>query len=226
MRQSIILVNASPRTEGKSSSDVFLTMLDNRIVKGDIHIKKINVLHSINKQMTKQDFEIIFQANAIVFAFPLYFFCIPGLLMRFLDDYYQFYQKKEKQYKGTKIYAIVNCAFPEPNINEEAVRIIKSFCRHIKADFRFGILIGGGRMITMTKDAFFMRKTISNLEHALDFMANDAINGGHSILENVLISPNFPKRLYYFLVERLFTNLAKKNGLKRKDLYQKPYLKV
>ncbi|MDI6706623.1 MAG: NAD(P)H-dependent oxidoreductase [Bacillota bacterium] len=163
------------------------------------------------------------QADAVIIAFPLYVFCLPGILMRFLEDYYKFYAESGKVKDNAKVYAIINCGFPEPEINQEAVRVIRSFCRHINADFRFGVLVGGGGMMLAAKDAPFMKKTLSKLDNAFlaiakDMQSNDCVN-----TDNIYIAMNFPRRLYFFMGDRGWAFAARKNGLKKKDLYRKPY---
>lgn len=223
MSQNVVLISASPRVDDTTASGALISMVSDRIRSDNINKTTIDVRHSIIKHQTMQNFETIYNADAIVLAFPLYFFCVPGLLMRFMEDYFHYYKEKGKSGKNPKIYAIVNCGFPEAGINEEAVRVIKSFSSHIGAEFRFAILIGGGGMTVSAKDAPFMKKTIAGLEKAMDLMAIDAINENHAPCEDVLISPNFPRRLYFFMGSKGFTHTARKNGLSKKDICRKPY---
>ena len=90
------------------------------------------------------------EADALLIVFPLYFFCLPGMLTQYLDDYAQFIGVKGKT---QKVYTIVNCGFPEPEINTEAIRVMQSFSRHVGASFRFGIGFGSGGMILGAQQA-------------------------------------------------------------------------
>ena len=72
-----------------------------------------------------------------------------------------------------KVYAVVNCGFPEPGINLEAVRVIRSFSQHINAQFRCGVLIGGGAMLREARNAPFMKKSIKSLNDAFAAIARD-----------------------------------------------------
>lgn len=144
--------------------------------------------------------------------------------MRFLEDYHKFYIQHGKAAVNAKVYAIVNCGFPEPEINLEAVRVIRSFCHHVNAHFRFGVLIGGGGMLVGAKNAPFMKKSIRNLNDALLTIAKDIESNDLIIVDNIKIAMNFPRRLYLFMGDRGWHALARKNGLKKKDLYKRPYL--
>ena len=223
MSRSIVFLSASPRPDSETASGTYLSMLGSRIRADQAQKATIDVRRSLAGGRTDQDFKALAQADSIVIAFPLYFFCLPGMLMRFLEDYHRFYLEAEKPAQKQKVYAIVNCGFPEAGINEEAVRVIKSFSDYIGADFRFGIQIGGGGMIIGTKDAPFMKKTIAELDRAMDELVKDIFWDGRAPCENFFITPNFPRRLYFFMGTNGFIHSGRKNGLRKKDLYRKPY---
>lgn len=154
--------------------------------------------------------------------------------MRFLEDYYAYYAQRSSQ-KGTEsektaaVYAVVNCGFLEAGINREAVRVIGSFSRSTRNLFRFGVMIGGGGMLYGAKDAPFMRKTMTELNNAFkriaqDIRLNDAqVASDAPAPADIEITMNTPRWLYNFMGNRGWFALARKNGLKRKDLYRKPY---
>jgi hypothetical protein len=220
--KNIVLINGSPKVNETSTSKFLAEALGARIDPATANQSFINIRQSISRHRTEQDFATISKADTIIIAFPLYIFCLPGILIRFLEDYYNFYLENGRV-ENTKVYAIVNCGFPEPGINLEAVRVIRSFCRHIKADFRFGILIGGGGMLLEARDAPFMRKTIKELEQAFASIVEDIAGDALQAMDNINIAMNFPRRLYFFMGHRGWVSLARKNGLKKKDLYRRPY---
>ncbi|HWP97328.1 MAG TPA: NAD(P)H-dependent oxidoreductase [Syntrophomonadaceae bacterium] len=221
--KNIVLINASPKVNEPSTSEYLVDAIGKHIDDATTNKFFINVRHSIAKHKTREDFETIFNADAVIIAFPLYIFCMPGILTRFLEDYYKFYIERGEATSNVKVYAIVNCGFPEPEINLEAIRVIKSFCYHINAHFRFGILIGGGGMLHGAKDAPFMKKTLTNLNDAFLTIAKDIENVELNKLENLSIAVNFPRRLFFFMGNRNWYAWARRNGLKKKDLYRKPY---
>lgn len=223
MSCNIVLISASPKVNQESASKFIISMLENRIGNADVSKANIDVRESFSKNTVKQAYEVMSKADAVVFAFPLYFFCLPGILMRFLEDYYHYYLENVEAAHKPKIYAIVNCGFSESGINSEAVRVVKSFSNHINAEFRFGILIGGGGALVGAKDAPFMKKTMSLFENSLDKIINDIIGDDHQECENIEITVNIPRWLYMFMAGKGFTMTGRKNGLKKKELYRKTY---
>ncbi len=222
--RSIVLIDGSPKIKESSLSKHLAEMAGSYIDNSYAEKTYINVRQSMIKHITQSDFEKMSEAEAIIITFPLYIFCMPGILTRFLQDYYQFFLIQGKTSNNPKVYAIVNCGFPEPEINFEAVRVIRSFCLHINANFRFGIMIGGGGMLIDALDAPFMKKTLDKLSNSFITIAKDIKTNSVERLNNINITMNFPGWLYLFMASRGWFSMARQNGLKKKELYNKPYL--
>lgn len=222
--KNVVLISASPKINEESLSKFLLTFAEKQMAANGVHTEHVDVRESISKKQTEHNFEMMQKADALVLVFPLYVFCLPGILMRFLQDYVSYCKQHETTVKDVKVYAVVNCGFPEPNINEEAVHVIKSFSRNIGASFRFGVMIGGGGMMLGTKDAPFMKKTIESMNNAFKKMAEEIQSQKYPETENISIPLNFPRKLYLFMGSKGWVFSAKKNGLKKSDLYRKPYL--
>jgi len=223
--KSIVFIDASPKVIRESASKYLVEMVASQI---DNAVTKtfINVRQSLSKRKTHEDFELLSRADAVIIAFPLYIFCVPGILTRFLQDYYQYLIEHGKVASSSKVYAIINCGFPEPEINLEAARVIRSFCQHVNAHFRFGVLIGGGGLLLGAKGAFFMKKTVRRLNETFLTIAKDIQRDDLPTMDNVAIQMNFPRRLYFFMGDKSWVSMARKSGLHKKDLYGKPYREV
>lgn len=213
--KKLVILNGSPRADELTTSGTISELAERKFSSEKWNVKRINVRKSL-KGDTTPDFEAIREADAILFVFPLYFFCVPGMLMRFMEDYAA-YSAQNKGKASQKVYTIVNCGFPEPGINTEAVRVIKSFSRHTGAQFGLGVCIGGGGMVGPAKDAPFMKKLLAGLDEALLRMAKGESG------EDVMLAPSFPRWLYFMGGNVGWNQMAKKNGLKKQDLYRKPY---
>ena len=219
----ITLINGSPRTVEDSTSHS-LILLQEKIFKMDGNkVFHVNARKSITSGNRIQDFETILKADVVVITFPLYVYCLPGVLTRFLQEFYKYVKTQPDQMVQKKIYAVVNCGFPEAGINEDAVKVVQNFSQHIDADFRYGIMIGGGGMIGQTLNLPFMKRIRTQLNK--DFLeVYDDIHGSNiTAVENKSIEIKITRWLYYFMGERGWIFSAKKNGLKKKDLYRKPY---
>lgn len=223
--KKVVLINGSPKIKAEESlSEKLIHLLEDRMPGSGIDAYKINARESLKKGRTYEDFNRMLEADAIVFVFPLYIFCLPGVLMRFLQDFYSFFKQSKGWKKKVRLYTIVNCGFPEAYINEEAVGVIQSFGRQTGADFGFGVMIGGGGMVVSTLELPFMKKTKDELEQAFDYIAEDILKDTHVARDNVSLELKFNHKLYYFMGDRGWYASAKKNGLKKKDLYSRPYL--
>jgi len=223
--KNVVLVSASPKINEQSVSQQFLQMAGSKIDTTEFNKTFIDVRKSMTTHNLSEDFETLSKADAIIISFPLYVFCMPGILTRFLVDYYNYFTESGNARNNVKVYAIVNCGFPEPEINLEAVRVIKSFSQHINAAFRFGVLIGGGPMMFAAKDAPFMKKAVQKLSDAFLSIVADINNENFTEMASIKIGVNFPfsRRLYFFMGNRGWISMARKNGLQKKDLYKKPY---
>ncbi len=223
--KNIVFIQASPKINEPAVSQMFLEMAMDKFDESVFNKEYINVRQSISRHTQNNAFELLSRADAIIMAFPLYFFCLPGMLMSFLQDYSKFHQENNLQNNKTRIYAIVNCGFPEPQINLEAVRVIESFSRHIGSDFRFGIQIGGGPMMLSphVMKAPFLKSTAQSLDKAFSVIAADVADENQISEKYINIEFNFSRRIYFFMAEKGWTSLAKRNGLSKKELYKKPY---
>lgn len=224
--KNIAYIYGSPKMDKFSCSKEFLGSV---MAKFDDSYNKIyiDVPRSIIKNTENDDFEKLINADAFILCFPLYFYCVPGVLMRFLQDYYKFYNENVNHKEGVKIYAIVNCGFPEANICSEAVKVIESFSRHIHADFRFGIMTGCGGMMIGAKNAPFMKETENRLDSSFSAIEKD-ICSENKISEKYIgisipVTGFFKKHLFYSLMAHMWNSDAAKNGLKKADIYKKPY---
>lgn len=224
--KNIAFIYGSPKMDKSSCSKEFL---DSVMEKFDDSYNKIYIdaPKSVINNTENDDFERLIDADAFILCFPLYFFCVPGVLMRFLQGYYKFYTENRNHNEGVKIYVIVNCGFPEANICTEAVRVIESFSRQIHADFRFGIMSGCGGMMIGAKNAPFMKKTENRLYSSFSAIEED-ISCKNKIGEkyidiSVPVSGFFKKHLFYLLMAHMWNSDAAKNGLRKADIHRKPY---
>ncbi|AGK95313.1 NAD(P)H-dependent oxidoreductase [Clostridium pasteurianum] len=221
--KNVCFVNGSPK--GKEAISLHFLEVLNNLIDGNEDCKYfIDVKTSTKGNNLEGDFEKMAKADAIIISFPLYVYCLPGVLMRFLEQYYLFLKNKSEFNKEVKVYAIVNCGFPEPEINNEAIRVIQNFCNRLNLNWRFGISIGCGPFVAATKDVPIMNKSSRNINMALLKMTKDIENNVDSKKENILIKPSFPKSLLLRMGGSVWIKIAKKNGLNKFDLYKRPYV--
>ena len=143
---------------------------------------------------TAQAYASMASAHAIIVIFPLYFFCMPAMLTRFLQDYVSAYPQPSA---CAKVYAIVNCGFPEPEINREAMRVIDCFVRRAGFVFSGGVMVGCGGMIFAAKDAPFMKPVFEAINRLFLQAKAGLPLGNADEPEIVSVAAKFPRALYF-----------------------------
>ena len=224
-KRTIVLLSASPKTNQEFAVSEFLSKrAENQLQNEQFIVNLINVRHALLHQETKSAFEAMQRADSVLLFFPLYFFCMPALLTRFLQDYYTSLSAEEMSASSAKVYAFINCGFPETDINFEAIRVIESFSSHVGMNFRFGVMIGGGGMMLASMDAPFIKAAHEKIDRVIACVQAEVLTGEIKQVETISIALKFPRKLYFLGGNFGWKSAARKNGLKTKDLYRKPYL--
>ena len=219
--QTIVFVSASPKVDQTGAVSAFLAQRGKSAVCDErILAKTIDVRHAMLHHQTEAAYAEMQEADAIVFLIPLYFFCLPAMLTRFLQDFACQYPASNRD---CSVYAIVNCGFPEPEINEEAMRVMECFALQTGRLFLGGVMVGGGGMVFAAKDAPFMRPVFEQIDRLFARVRQDVISASKSELIITQAAPKFPKRLYFFGGNAGWISTARKNNLRKRDLYRTPY---
>ncbi len=218
--KKVILINGSPRTEEKTTSAEITGQLEKMLRKPETETYTIRVRKSLNSA-PESDYEKMAAADAIVFTFPLYYFCLPGMVMGYLQNFEMYCREHKIHPQAAKVYAVINCGFPEPEINTEAARVISCFCMHMGMQFRFAILIGAGPVIFQQMPPAV--KARKQLDTAMLQIADDIGSNADIMHENISIQVKFPQWLYYFFGSLGWKQDAKRNGLTVKDMYRQVY---
>jgi multimeric flavodoxin WrbA len=203
-----LLVNGSPKPQG-SASAIILDALRERM--GD-------AVETVTYHAAQQDAERFMQAaqgcDALVFAFPLYADGIPSHLLRLLDEAQHAVAQAAPR---AKVYAVVNNGFYEGQQNILALEMMRSFCDCANLAWGRGIGVGGGGMMGA---APIGHGPLKRLGLALDALAA-AILAGEAAPDD-LLDPAFPRFLYHAAAHSGWRAQAKRNGLKPRQLYDRP----
>ncbi|MDD4311218.1 MAG: NAD(P)H-dependent oxidoreductase [Eubacteriales bacterium] len=217
----VILLSASPKVDQSwAVSEILAKRGEMQLKNEQIDATLINVRHAIMHHETLPAFENMQEADAIVLVFPLYFFCLPGMLTRFLQD---FSTKEAKEKKDCAVFAIVNCGFPEPELNLEAMRVVEQFTLQTGRVFGGGVMIGCGGMFISTQKAPFMKQVMAELDSVFERVRRYTEDSSSIEAKIIATAPKFPRKLYFFAGNAGWKSTARKNHLTRKDLYRTPY---
>jgi hypothetical protein len=219
--KKVVLASASPKVDQDWAVSAFLAKYgSDKLQQTGLSVETIKVRHTLMHHETDQAFETLQRADAIVLIFPLYFFCLPAMLTRFLQDFVAKYPIADHT---THVYAIVNCGFPESDINMEAMRVVECFAKQTNRSFLGGVMIGGGGMVIGAKDAPFMRPIFELIDGLFARVARDVLSGQPEPMQIAEASPKFPKWLYFVGGNAGWHSMARKHHISPKDIRKKPY---
>lgn len=216
--KNIILLNGSPRTGGSTSMNL-LNLLKKRC-NADCKTTVVEAAKSLQHHRQSEDYEKMEQADAIVLAFPLYVYCLPGALTEFLLGYSEYLSRTGKPAEQ-KIFAFINCGFPESRINKDAAHVVQRFCEEIHAAYRFSVMIGSGGMLQPLKKLPQVNAAWGLIGSACDKMICNIAGKEH--LQDIHIELKVPKKLFFFIAQTNFKVIAKRSGVTGKQLYRRPY---
>ncbi len=186
--KNICLINGSLRGK-EASSLVFLNYINGMLADTEFNKDIINVRAKVKESYPEDILKTISYADAIIMVFPLFTYGIPGALMRLLEDFYQ-YAKGNDYNKAARIYIVVNCGFPRPEIMAELIRVMKNFCRRLSLNWRFAICMGGGPIAAKT-----VKVPLLNMKYkrAFSAIASDIKNSDTGQKDNYFIKPIIPE---------------------------------
>lgn len=209
----IALINGSPKFKN-SASGYILKELKNLLKNDDNTIYE----YCFRKpQLDDKEISELTKCNTLIFAFPLYVDAIPSHLISCFIKLEQLFSELNE--KDINVYALVNCGFYEGHQNRIALEIMENWSFKAGLNWKQGIGIGAGGMITATESIPLGHGPKKNLGKALKKISENILKNSPG--QNIFITANFPRFLYKFSAEMGWKQLIKKNGLQKKDLFLK-----
>lgn len=156
------------------------------------------------------------KTETIVLCMPLYVDGLPAQVIRLMETF-------RKEYCGGKawIYILANMGLYESKQLRNLFEAVKQWCSEMDFEYCGGLGISAGELVgtlidQRSFDKISNKKVIEGIEHLAR-----AIN--HEVkMEDVFAEPHhFPRWLYIALANTNWNRLAKKAGIKPKDLYRK-----
>jgi len=209
----ISIINGSQKSK-ESNSGLILNKL-NKLISTDHEIKNYKLgAKGFPEKILKE----IGSGDIIVLAFPLYVDSIPTNMLKMLIELEKYIKKEPTQ--NTIIYTIINNGFYEGKQTHIAFEIIENWCERSCVKFGGGIGQGAGETIGFVKNMPFTGFIFYNLEHALELLAKKMES--KEPYNVTYLSPLLPRFLWRIMAHHFFWYpLARKNKLKRKDLFRK-----
>lgn len=176
--KDVLLVNGSLRGE-KATSLIFLKNFAEPLDPEEFRTTTYSIGITNDRPTPEYILTALSKTDAVVFSFPLYAYTTPAAFTKFLEDYYFFRREQaggaydigghrgkgsgvgpdSREHaqpdrpagKAPKVYAFVNCGYAVPGVNREALQVMRHFCSRTGMEWRFGVAIGGGLIVAMTR---------------------------------------------------------------------------
>jgi hypothetical protein len=193
--KNVCLVNGSP--SGRTATSlVFLKDLDNFLDDTVFQKEYVSCNLKAGDKSHAPVIDAMAGSDALIFSFPLYAYTLPAPFTKLLEDYYR--QVRDRQIKGgpARVYAIVNSGYPVPGVNAEALRVMRNFCKRAGLAWRFGVAIGGGLVVAMTRNVPLINRKLRNV---YVLIKADILGNGTAALDDISIKPVIPKRMMIYM---------------------------
>ncbi|MBR6957208.1 MAG: hypothetical protein IKH73_02045, partial [Erysipelotrichaceae bacterium] len=167
-------------------------------------------MNRMNELMT-----MLKDAETLILCMPLYVDGLPSQLIRFM-------QKCEAEYQGCKkkVYILANMGLYESSQLINLFSSVKKWCARMSFEYCGGLGASAGELLgALARSIPLAKGPGKNTAEGLDKLA-EAINN-HASVNDIFVEPfMFPRRLYILIANRNWNNLARKNGIRPKDLYR------
>lgn len=203
----IALINGSPKVNNSASG----TLLED--IKGYLGEKAELIEFGFHSPVISGDaIEALAQADAWVFAYPLYVDGIPGHLLSCLIQL----EEARIQNPQIRIYGVVNCGFYEGIQAELALQLLQNWCTKSGFLWSGGIGVGGGGGLAMMPKLQPGQGPKAPIDKALESLSEIILK--KEAQDNKYVSVAFPRFLYKLGAQIGWRQMIKANGGKTRDL--------
>ncbi|TVR67492.1 MAG: hypothetical protein EA427_13555 [Spirochaetaceae bacterium] len=237
---NIAVINGSPRGESASSREV-ISILE-RLGGADLQWTGVSRLDLLPEDQLEQRVEELCRAPVLLVTAPLYIDGLPATTIRALERYRKAclhrYGKRDGhvpeggrvpegghpvQTGGQRVFAVVNCGFYEGSQNRHALEMVEHFCRESGLTWCGGVGIGTGEMIRGLKEvplrAGVRRPVVAALQRLVEAIG---LPGGR-LEENLYTQHRLPWWMYRLLGQLGWRRQARRNGVRRGALHDRPH---
>ncbi len=141
-----LFINCSPKKRFCASA--YFIALQRLFVRGEKATEKLRTPADHARIL-----ERLRDAQAVVFALPLYVDGIPSHVLRFMEEMEAFCKRNELR---LTLYCIANNGFIEGRQNEPLMQSFEHFCSRADLTWGGGVGIGGGVMLNVTRIVFWV----------------------------------------------------------------------
>ena len=210
---NVCFINGSPKRQNSNSS-YFINELC-KLFNDNVKTKEYFISNLMRDRALLEE---IIQYDKIVFVSSLYVECLHSSMLDFMYAFEDFIKAKDNI--KLDVYGIVNCGFIEGTHNKTTLDIMENYCKRLNLNWHFGIGIGGGEFMTLSKSLplnSFIKRPVYN---SLLALKKSIENNSDIESDNILVNAKIPKIIFKFTGDNHWKFLAKKNKLTVKDIYK------
>ena len=206
----VVLLNGSMRAENGNSARLARRLKDHLQAEAEIIDLKgfLNDLPGL--------VETLEDADAVVLCVPLYVDGLPSQVIRFMETF-------EEKYRGEpkKIYVLANMGLYESRQLVNLFEAARQWCVRTGAAFGGGLGVSAGELLgTLIEITPFGKGPAKKAAAGIVRMAQ-AVDGGRRMKIALAEPVRFPRWLYIRIANAGWRGMAKKNGIRPKDLYRR-----
>lgn len=206
----IALINGSPKGKNSASHTLLEDVKEYLGQRADVATYLCNT-----PVISQENIEKLVQADAWVFAYPLYVDGIPGHLLSCLS----LLEQARIQKPQICVYGIVNCGFYEGEQADLALKILQNWCKKTGFAWGGGIGVGGGGGLDMMPRMESGKGPKAPIEKSMEELANAILK--KKTRDNEYVSVAMPRFLYQMGAQMGWRQQIRANGGKVRDLRRK-----
>ncbi len=204
----VLLLNASMRSENGNSAKLARKLRS--------RISEESEIIDLKQYLNKPDelLGLLEHFSTIVLCMPLYVDGLPSQLLRFMETVQHKYHGSSK-----RIYVLANMGLYESKQLGNLFSSVSEWCNKMHFSYCGGLGISAGELIGVLMQHIPFKigptKTISKKMDQLASAISNRLLAGEMYAEPFC----FPRFLYIFVANTNWNRIAKKNGIRPKDLY-------
>lgn len=205
----LILLNASMRYANGNSAKL-AAQLDRQLTKERETVNLVQYLNRMDEllKMLEEDCDL-------VLCMPLYVDGLPSQLIRMMEMMQEKYKGKTK-----KVYILANMGLYENRQLASLFEAVRQWCRKMDFDYCGGLGVSAGELVGGFMDILGLERwPLAKVADGMNRLSR-AVNS-ESAASDIFCGPHhFPRFIYIAIANSGWKRMAKKNGIREKDLYR------
>lgn len=221
--KKVIFLNGSPKQEC-SVTHYYIEEIKKLLGK-QVECEEIYVAKVIKQESLESTYKKLTEADQLVIGCSLYVDTLYAGLLSFLEGfetYLEVYPNLREP--KTRVYGLCNNGFLQGEQNKYALRNLRFFTEKIGYSWQFGIGLGAGEMMYVTREQMPMEFVVKRpIGAALKALSAAILKEEETKQQDLLVSPKVPTWMFNQMGNQFWKDRAKKGKMSVKTLKQRVY---